>query len=528
MKSTLRLRAWGISLMSVLFLSTVQAQCLVTTGPTNNCSYGDAIDVLTIGGTTVSNTGCSGGGSGYTAFATPVWNFDLATNYSLAATVGGGQYEQGLAIWIDLANDGVFDASDLVWVSSSWALNHTGTLNIPTASATGVPVPMRVMCNYYTVATASQACTSNVGSYGETEDYMVILNSPTISDDVELTAVLNPVDNTCGNASDSLYVRVTNNGTNAASNIAVDAVLSGMITTTLNTSIASLASGATQDINLGAINTEMGGTLDIQASVTMTGDLDDTNDTLVTSLTLWNSTDLIISGDSIVCPGDMSELTVNTSGTETYVWTVNTIPMTGDTINVTVIVPQEVIVNSSNTCRAADTIMLTSVPMPTAAYTSSVSGGVVDFTGTATNYNSVSWDFGDGNTGTGLTPSNTYTANGAYWVCMSAIGDCDTVTVCDSVYVTTLSVGSIEWGEVSVFPNPTVDVVTVSITNFLGNKGTWTLFDMNGRALKSDDLKLIGGSATVSVSLADMDKGSYIFRILNEKGEKYNVTLVRQ
>lgn len=527
MKSTLRIRLWGVSLMSVLFLSTVQAQCLVTTGPTNDCSYGDAIDVLTIGGTTVSNTGCSSG-SGYTAFASPVWNFDLGASYSLAASVGGATYNQGLSIWIDVNNNGQYEASEQLYVSGAPALTHSGTVNIPAVGVTGSPLPMRVMCTYNTTPAAGSACTSNQGNYGETEDYIVILNSPSISDDVELTTILTPIDNACGSATDSLTVRVTNNGTNTASNISVDAVLSGMISTTLNSSIASLASGATQDINLGTINTEMGGTLDIQASVTMTGDLDDTNDTLVTSLTLWNSTDLIISGDSIVCPGDITELTVNTSGSETYVWTVNGVPLTGDTITVTVIVPQEVIVNSSNTCRAADTITLTSVPMPTASYTSTVTGGQADFTGTATNYNSIEWDFGDGNTGTGLTPSNTYAANGAYWVCMSAIGDCDTVTTCDSVYVTTLSVGTIEWGEVSVFPNPTVDKVTVSITNFIGNKGSWTLFDMNGRVVESADMKLVSGSATVTVSLADMDKGSYIFRILNEKGEKYNVTLVRQ
>lgn len=525
-KSTTIRGAIALFLGLATFSHTGYSQCMVTTGPTNDCSYGDAIDNLTIGATVASNPGCSSG-SGYSSYATPVFNLDLGTPYSLVAAVGGATYNQGLAIWIDLNNNGQYESAEQVYASTTAALNHSGTINIATGT-TGVALPMRVMCVYNQTIPAANACTSFQNSYGETEDYTVILSSPAITDDVELTSILSPIDNACGNPSDSLYVRVTNNGTNTATNIAVEAVLSGMISTTLTSSIISVAPGATQDINLGAINTEQGGTLDIQAYVAMTGDLDNNNDTLNASLTLLNSTDLVISGDTLVCPGENAELTVNTNGSETYIWTVNAVPMTGDTINFAVIVPQEVIVNSSNSCRAADTIMVATVPMPTASFTSTVNGGQVDFTGTATEYTSISWDFGDGNNGSGLTPSNNFAANGAYWVCMSAIGDCDTVTFCDSVFVTTLSVGNLEWGQVHVFPNPTVDQVSVSITDFIGNKGAWVLYDMNGRVIESDQLQLVGGSASVTLSFGEMEQGSYIFTVLNEKEEKYSITLVRQ
>lgn len=523
--STIR-GAFTLFLGITTFFHSGYSQCLVTTTPTNDCSYGDAIDNITIGATVASNPGCTGG-SGYSSHATPVFNFDLGTPYALAAATGGATYDQGLAIWIDLNNNGQYETTEQVYASSSTALNHTGTINIATGT-TGVSLPMRVMCVYNQTIPAGNACTSSQNTYGETEDYTVILSAPSISDDVELTSVLSPIDNACGNSSDSLYVRVTNNGTNTATNIAVEAVLSGMVSTTLTSSITTLAPGATQDINLGTINTEQGGTLDVQAYVAMTGDLDNNNDTLNTSLTLLNSTDLVISGNTSVCPGENAELTVNTSGSETYLWTVNAVPMTGDTISFAVTVTQEVVVNSSNACRMADTIMVSTVPMPTASFTSTVNGGQVDFTGTATEYNSISWDFGDGNNGSGLTPSNNFAANGSYWVCMSAIGDCDTVSYCDSVFVTTLSVGNLEWGQVNVFPNPTVDQVTVSITNFKGNKGSWVLYDMNGHVIESNQLHLVGGAANVTLSLGDMEHGNYIFTVLNEKEEKYSITIVRQ
>lgn len=151
-------------------------QCLITTGPTNDCSYGDAIDNITLNAISASNAGCSGGGTGYSAFGTPIWNLQLGSNYPISLAVGGATYNQGVRIWIDVNNNGQYEATESVYSSTAPALNHTGILIVPAVGSVAT-VPMRVMCAYNTTPATTDACTSNLGSYGETEDYLVNLTS---------------------------------------------------------------------------------------------------------------------------------------------------------------------------------------------------------------------------------------------------------------------------------------------------------------------------------------------------------------
>ncbi len=96
---------------------------------------------------------------------------------------------------------------------------------------------------------------------------------------------------------------------------------------------------------------------------------------------------------------------------------------TGGTYNVCLIV--------TNAC-SADTFCTTvTVCLPvTANYTSSVTGGTVQFTDASTEATSWSWDFGDSNTSTLASPSHTYATNGTYQVCLIAMNACSSDTVC--------------------------------------------------------------------------------------------------
>lgn len=79
--------------------------------------------------------------------------------------------------------------------------------------------------------------------------------------------------------------------------------------------------------------------------------------------------------------------------------------------------------------------------------TSDTTTGITNFTASpiALNIN-YSWDFGDGNTGTGASAINTYAASGTYYVCLtvSDTGGICTNTFCDSVvvYISTPSCSS--------------------------------------------------------------------------------------
>ncbi|MBD3638462.1 MAG: T9SS type A sorting domain-containing protein [Crocinitomicaceae bacterium] len=514
----------------IAFTSSIGwGQCLTTTGPTNDCSYGDAIDLLTIDGTTAANSGCSSG-TGYSSFVTPVWNFDLGASYSISLNVGGSTYNQGVAIWIDMDNNGEYGTSELIWTSGPPALTHTGTITIPATGYTAGTVPMRVMCVYNQVPGAGDACTSGLNTYGETEDYLVQLNSSSLTDDVELTSVVSPLDNDCGLLNDSLIVQVTNNGSNDATNIDVSADLTGLVTTTFSTTITSLLAGASTDVFLGLINTEAGGTLDITASVSMAGDLEPANDTLVTTLNILDGTPLAITGPAQACDGESISLSVNFSGTEVYTWTENGLnPVNGNTINSSALTTAtEFVVVSSNTCREADTLNVSIVASPTASFTHVVTGGQVTFTGTASNYDNISWDFGDSNSGSGINASHTYSSNAAYTVCMTATNQCDTVTFCDTVDVQTLELDLLTLGDVTIYPNPTDGYVKIQMKEIPDVSGNWTLVDLNGQKIQTGTMKMVDGYYTIELSLEESASGTYLFYFVGDKGQKYQTRIIKQ
>ena len=147
----------------------------------------------------------------------------------------------------------------------------------------------------------------------------------------------------------------------------------------------------------------------------------------------------------------ISNLTVSVNGTSSsgsfFTWSFGTTGTSFDSIT-TYTFGQEgtyiIKLVNSNGCGSLDS-MLVSVDLCaplTASFTQSTSLLDADFdaTGSAGNPTSYAWDFGDGNTGTGLLPSHTYANPGIYTVLLTLTNACnqtDTVTqtleVCDTV-----------------------------------------------------------------------------------------------
>jgi PKD repeat protein len=88
-----------------------------------------------------------------------------------------------------------------------------------------------------------------------------------------------------------------------------------------------------------------------------------------------------------------------------------------------------------------DTTITLPCPAVTASLSFNTTNLLVNFNaGASANADSLNWNFGDGNSGTGLTPSNTYAAAGSYTVTLIAFNTCgnaDTITVtiliCDAL-----------------------------------------------------------------------------------------------
>ncbi|MDF1672606.1 MAG: PKD domain-containing protein [Vicingaceae bacterium] len=92
---------------------------------------------------------------------------------------------------------------------------------------------------------------------------------------------------------------------------------------------------------------------------------------------------------------------------------------------------------SSTTCSTFRTpVSATLDTTAVASFTSVPNYNVVSFDGSSTTHqDSVSWDFGDGNTSTALMPTHTYTVDSTYVVCLTAYSYCGTDVVCDTMTV---------------------------------------------------------------------------------------------
>ncbi|MCB0640690.1 MAG: PKD domain-containing protein, partial [Phaeodactylibacter sp.] len=75
--------------------------------------------------------------------------------------------------------------------------------------------------------------------------------------------------------------------------------------------------------------------------------------------------------------------------------------------------------------------------VPTAGFTESINGNMVDFTNTSTNATSYSWDFGDTTTSTETDPSHSYAMDGTYTVTLTASNACGDVVLTQEVVILT-------------------------------------------------------------------------------------------
>ncbi len=182
--------AYGTDTTTVNCYITVNTPPYCANVQTNNCGGfgggGGSINTVAIASTNFSNanTGCTG--TPYTIYApaantTATLNRGTTYNFSVTATA-----TSRIAIWIDLNQNYLFDATEYFLVANSVPANIPATIaiTIPSNAAIG-QVGMRVrLTNTATTLGAANACTSN--GNGETEDYKITIgaggNNPPATD----------------------------------------------------------------------------------------------------------------------------------------------------------------------------------------------------------------------------------------------------------------------------------------------------------------------------------------------------------
>jgi PKD repeat protein len=144
------------------------------------------------------------------------------------------------------------------------------------------------------------------------------------------------------------------------------------------------------------------------------------------------------------------------------------------------------------------------------------------------------WDFGDGTTSTGRTPTHQYSENKAYKICLT-VSDINmncTSTYCDSVgldssgnilksggfKIKVLNGGFIgiqeqaQLDDLKIYPNPTFDFIQIDFNSFVNNM-TYSIIGIDG-SLKGEG---VFNSIRNKVDLQQLEKGMYFLRISNGK-----------
>jgi len=131
---------------------------------------------------------------------------------------------------------------------------------------------------------------------------------------------------------------------------------------------------------------------------------------------------------------------------------------------------------------------------PSAAFTSSSSGMTATFTDASTGPTSWLWDFGDGNTSTMQNPMHTYTANGTYTVCVTAMNSCGADSSCAAVVISCT-------GPTSGFTSSSADLTSTFTNSSAGATSyLWDFGDGNSDT-SANPIHVYGAAGTYVVCL---------------------------
>lgn len=181
MAPTLR-ASWGAlgHLLPLFFLSvllvptgasaqcpTAASACTPGGAPATNAAFGMGIFNVTLGAINNTTAGTSDGYKDYscTQNASLVIGTDAAISIKTNTNA-----DETVRVWLDLNNDGVFNATSELVFSSTAARTHTGTLRLPAGTITGTRLRLRVAADYVNASVPTPCSTPQ---YSQTEDYSV-------------------------------------------------------------------------------------------------------------------------------------------------------------------------------------------------------------------------------------------------------------------------------------------------------------------------------------------------------------------
>ncbi|MBI2967280.1 MAG: PKD domain-containing protein [Bacteroidetes bacterium] len=190
-----------------------------------DCSQ-DFIDDFVFSGIINLSTGCNGNPNNYIYYPADTAKIIKGNSYLIQATPSTF-YPEGIGVWIDFNKNGSFgDAGEFVFSAPPGTTPVSGNIIVPPSAQLGLTF-MRVMAKYNLTPLPGDYCDSL--SWGETEDYPVMILPTTIGSDVGVIEIFNPGSSCSLSATETVSVKIKNFGTDTVNTIPVRYSVNGGI-----------------------------------------------------------------------------------------------------------------------------------------------------------------------------------------------------------------------------------------------------------------------------------------------------------
>jgi len=159
-------------------------------------------------------------------------------------------------------------------------------------------------------------------------------------------------------------------------------------------------------------------------------------------------------------------------------------------------------------------------PQPQPFFSINQQGGQITINNGSNGGGTYSWDFGDGNTSSAVSPTHTYSQSGTYEVKLTQTNDCGTAVTTRTITVILTGVDEIAGSErgVQVYPNPANDHVVIKSTSD-AKQVSYTVTTATGVTISKGMLQ---GKKT-RVSLAGFVPGMYIILVNGERRQSFRI-----
>lgn len=224
--------------------------------------------------------------------------------------------------------------------------------------------------------------------------------------------------------------------------------------------------------------------------------------------------------DTIICDGSTLGLQGNTIFGANYLWSpANAVDTSSAAITDFIAnqTTQLYYTVSRAGCTNTDTLNIAVQGLPQASFTANynLQSLDVEFVNTATDYDSLIWDFGDTYTDTSLNPTHSFNQNGFYNACLYVYNNCGVDSFCMDIDLTIVGLKDLNT-KARLFRNE--KGFSLSHSEIIS---TYTIYDMSGRQILNHSLN----DKNLMIDFTEIPPGCYLLE-LNSKGDKQVIKLI--